>query len=155
MAHGVAIKEENLPKVIEFANERLQDIEFNVAEYEVDYIFTNGTLDKRMLTDFGSNIQIYGNGIPQPKFAFDLNVSEDSISIIGKKKETIKIWLNGIEYIKFKSPELAEQIESSNAKMFHVEFVGRAQINEWNNKFTPQIIIDDINLEPVSVESLF
>jgi hypothetical protein len=36
-----------------------------------------------------------------------------------------------------------------------VTFVGRAQINEWNNKFTPQIIMDDIEVEPVSVESLF
>lgn len=155
MAHGVAIREENLQKVIDFANEKLKDIEFDVSEYEVDYIFTNGTLDRNMLMEFGSNIQIYGNGIPQPKFAFDLNVSADAISIIGKKRETFKIWLNGVEYIKFKSPEIVEKIENTEAAMYHVEFVGRAQINEWNNKFTPQIIIDDINIEPVEVGSLF
>ena len=155
MAHGVAIREENLPKVIEFANKYLADIEFDVSEYEVDFIFTNGNINQEMLTEFGKVIHIYGNGIPQPKFAFDLKVAKDAIQFIGKKEETLKIWLNGVEFIKFKCGELIQEIKESKSHLYNVRFVGRAQINEWNNKFTPQIIMDDVEVEPVSVESLF
>jgi hypothetical protein len=48
-----------------------------------------------------------------------------------------------------------QEIKESNSNLFHMKFVGRAQINEWNNKFTPQIMIDDIEFEPITVESLF
>ena len=155
MAHGIAIKEENLPKLIEFANKYLADVEFDVAEYEVDFIFTNSNINFDMLTEFGKFINIYGNGIPQPKFAFDLNVAQSAIQYIGKKEETLKIWLNGVEFIKFKCGELIEEIKNTPSNLYNIKFVGRAQINEWNNKFTPQIIIDDIEFEPISVESLF
>jgi single-stranded-DNA-specific exonuclease len=155
MAHGLAIKEENLPKLIDFANNYLAEVEFNVAEYEVDFIFTNSSMNYEMLIEFGKSIYIYGNGIPQPKFAFDLNVAKDAIQFIGKKEETFKIWLNGVEFIKFKSAELVQQIKESSSNLFHMQIVGRAQINEWNNKFTPQIIIDDIEFEPITIESLF
>ena len=155
MAHGIAIKEQNLPKLIEFANNFLADVEFDVSEYEVDFIFTNSNINYDMLTEFGKFIHIYGNGIPQPKFAFDLNVAQSAIQYIGKKEETLKIWLNGVEFIKFKCGDLIQQIKETPSNLYNMKFVGRAQINEWNNKFTPQIIIDDIEFEPITVESLF
>lgn len=155
MAHGLAIKEENLPKLIDFANNFLSNIEFNISEYEVDFIFTNGSINFDMLTEFGKFTHIYGNGIPQPKFAFDLNVAQSAIQFIGKKEETLKIWLNGVEFIKFKCGELIQKIKDNPSNLYNMKFVGRAQINEWNNKFTPQIIIDDIDFETITVESLF
>lgn len=155
MAHGVAIREENLPKVIDFANEYLKEVEFDVAEFEVDYIFTNGNINYDMIMEFGKNIHIYGNGIPQPKFAFELNVAQSAIQFLGKKEETLKIWLSGVEYIKFKSAELIEKLKNTESHMYSFRFVGRAQVNEWNNKFTPQIIIDEVDFEPISLESLF
>jgi single-stranded DNA-specific DHH superfamily exonuclease len=130
MAHGVAIKEKNLPKVIDFANNFLSGIEFDVAEYEVDFIFTNSNINYEMLIEFGKVIGIYGNGIPQPKFAFDLNVAKDAIQFIGKKEETLKIYLSGVEFIKFKCADLVQEIKESNSNLFHMKFVGRAQINE-------------------------
>ena len=33
--------------------------------------------------------------------------------------------------------------------------VGRAQVNEWNNKFTPQIMVDEADIEPVGLGDLF
>jgi single-stranded DNA-specific DHH superfamily exonuclease len=130
MAHGVAIKEKNLPKVIEFANAYLANIEFDVSEYEVDFIFTNGNVNRDMLIEFGKVIHIYGNGIPQPKFAFDLNVAKDAIQFIGKKEETLKIWLNGVEFIRFRCGDLVQEIKEANSHLYNIKFVGRAQINE-------------------------
>ena len=42
---GLVLKKANLPKVIDFANHYLRDIEFDIDEVEVDYIFHNGNIN--------------------------------------------------------------------------------------------------------------
>ena len=49
MAHGVAIKAENMDKVIAYANERLSEIQFDVEEVEVDFIFNNANINYDIL----------------------------------------------------------------------------------------------------------
>ena len=155
MAHGVAVSHDNLPRLIDFANEYLSEIQFDVDEIEVDYIFGNSNINYQMLYDFGSAIHIYGNGIPQPKFGFNLRVSKDAITTMGKKGDTFKISLNGITFIKFGAAEILQKMEDAKSHLFEFKFVGRAQINEWNNKSTPQIMIDEIDVEAIELDSLF
>lgn len=155
MAHGVGITEENLPKVIDYANEHLSDIEFDVDQVEVDYIFRNGNLNYDMLEQFGEATHLYGHMIPQPRFAFDLRVAKTSIFIMGKRRDTFKINLNGIDFIKFRSADIVKILEDENAHIFEFKFVGRAQINEWNGRTNPQIMIDQLVVEPIQLESLF
>jgi single-stranded-DNA-specific exonuclease len=130
MAHGVAVSHDNLPKLIDYSNEYLKNVEFDVDEIEVDYIFGNSNINYQMLYDFGSAIDIYGNGIPQPKFGFNLRVSKDAVSVIGKKGDTFKINLNGITFIKFNAANILDKMEEANSHLFEFKFVGRAQINE-------------------------
>ena len=112
-------------------------------------------LTYQMLFEFGKAIDIYGHLIPQPKFAFKLKVARTSISIIGKKENTVRISLNGVDFLKFNAAELVKQIKESDSHMYELNFVGRAQINEWNNKMTPQIMIDEIDVEPIHLDDLF
>lgn len=128
MAHGVAIHEKNFDKVIDFANEYLKEIEFDVEEYEVDYIFNNNNLNLDMIYQFGKYIDLYGNSIPQPKFAFELNVAKTAVSFL-KDGKTLKISLNGMEYIKFHAKSIIEEMESFDAMMYKIKIVGRAQLN--------------------------
>ena len=51
-------------------------------------------------------------------------------------------------------PELVKQIKESDSHMYEI-LGGRAQINEWNNKMTPQIMIDEIDVEPIHLDDLF
>ena len=155
MAHGVAIKDYNLPKVIEFANNYLKDIEFDVTEAEVDFEFHNGNITKEMLYEFGKAIHLYGNGIPQPKFAFDLRVAKDMIKTIGKNEDTIKFTLMGIDFIKFRCKKIVEEIKESESHLFNVRLIGRAQINEWGGRETVQIMMDEIEISSIQVEDLF
>lgn len=155
MAHGVSIAEENIPKLIDYANKKLSEIEFNVDEVEVDYIFTNGSINYNMIFQFGDATNLYGNGIPQPKFAFELKLSKSSISTIGKNEDTIKFSLGGVDFIKFKDKNFKAELEKFSAGIVEINLVGRAQINSWNNKKRPQIIIDDYNLNISEIESLF
>lgn len=153
MAHGVAIKEENLSKVIDFANEYLKDIEFDVTEVEVDFEFTNSNINYDMLYEFADKIYIYGNGIPQPKFAFKLRVAKDAIKFM--KGNTFKFTLNGVDFIKFKDKALADMITESDSYLFDIKIVGRSQINTWQNVKKVQLLIDEIELAPIELESLF
>ena len=155
MAHGVAITEENLPKVIEFANNYLKDIEFDVTEAEVDFEFHNGNINQEMLMEFGKSIHLYGNGIPQPKFAFDLRVARDAIRFMGKSSDTMKFSIAGVDFIKFRCKNLVEEIIESDSHLFNVKVVGRSQVNEWNGKKTAQVIMDEIEISSIKIENLF
>ena len=155
MAHGVAIKEENLPKVIEFANNFLENIQFDVTEVEVDFEFHNGNINQEMLREFGKAIHLYGNGIPQPKFAFDLRVAKDAIRIMGKSNDTMKFSVMGVDFLKFKCKDLIEEINESNSHLFNVKVIGRSQINEWRGNETTQIMIDEIEISSIQIEDLF
>ncbi|MFW6001965.1 MAG: DHH family phosphoesterase [archaeon] len=130
MAHGVSIKEENIEQVLEFADDYLKDVEFDVDLVEVDYIFDKPSeINIDMLKIFAENNQLYGNGIPQPKFAFELKASKDNVRIIGKNQNTIKIQYGGIDFIAFNEKEKANAIKESDAYLFEFTIIGRSEIN--------------------------
>lgn len=155
MAHGVAIKDQNVPKVIEYANEVLKDIEFDVEDVEVDFAFSNSNMNVTMLKDFGGVVHLYGNGIPQPKFGFQLKVADSSIRIIGKKENTLAFTVGGVDFIKFGADKIIQKMKESPSTLFNFTAVGRAQINEWGGKKTPQIMIDEIDVESIGLVDLF
>ncbi len=147
MAHGVGILEENIPKLLAYADDKLSEIHFNVDEVEVDFIFNENSISKQMITEFGSAIHIYGNGIPQPKFAFELLIDKSSISFLGKNSNTIKTRVAGVDFIKFNSKAVADEIEKVKTPFIKMTLIGRAQINTWGGNITPQIMIDEIEVE--------
>lgn len=155
MAHGVEIPAENISKVIDYANKRLADIQFDVDQVEVDYEFTNSSINRDMLTEFGKYIKIYGNGIPQPKFAFNINLASSSVRIIGKKENTLSLSVDGLDLVKFGAEELIKKIKENPSTLYNFKVVGRAQINEWMGKSKPQIMIDEIDFEPIGLGDLF
>ena len=155
MAHGVEIYEENIDKVIDFANKKLADIQFDVDEVEVDYEFTNSNINRDMIMQFGRVLNIYGNGIPQPKFGFRLNLASSSIRIIGKKENTISLSADGLDLIKFGADDIIKTIKENPSNVYEFKVVGRAQINEWMGKSRPQIMIDEIDVKPIGIADLF
>ena len=154
MAHGVSVTEENLPKLIEYANENLSHIQFDIEEVEVDYLFYNGNINRTMLMEFGEHIKIYGNGIPQPKFAFELKVPRDAFKVQGKG-DTVKFTVGGVDFIKFRDKDLANKVLTEQSSVFNMTVIGRSQINEWMGRKSPQVILDEYQLEAVKLETLF
>jgi single-stranded DNA-specific DHH superfamily exonuclease len=155
-AFGCSIEAVKLSSLITYANDHLSHIEFLTDDYEVDYIFDSvAKISSKMLSEFGSAINIYGNGIPQPKFAFEISIFPYQIQLIGGDQTTVKFSINGVDFIKFKDKELATLIRESYCDMFKFRLIGRAQINEWYEKITPQIIIDEIEVEETKIEKLF
>ena len=155
MAFGAGIEESRIPSLVEHANSTLAHIDFGTDTVDVDYIFTNDNLDTGMLYEFAKHIDIYGNGIPQPAFAFELMLQPSNFNIIGKKKDTIKISYGGVTFIKFRSSEWAETVEYNNQfPLIKATIIGRSQLNEFNGNVSTQIVIDHMNLEELDVESL-
>jgi len=155
MAHGVQIPEKNLEAVIAFSNEYLKDVEFDVTEVEVDAMFSTGSINRDMIIEFANVIHIYGNGIPQPKFAFELNVSKDSIRVMGKKNDAIKFTVGGVDFLRFRAGELVKFINSTTADIIKFTVIGRGQINEWRGNRTPQIMIDEMDYTAFELDKLF
>ena len=148
-AFGTAFSKGGLKSFINYSNDLLKDVDFNNDCIEVDYWFKD-SVDIKAVEDFANGTKIYGNGIPQPKFAFSFTMSQNEISLIGKDADTIKFYTNGIDFVMFKQPGLARQLKNSVKNRITV--VGRAQINTFNNR--PQVIIDSMDIAPVAVTDM-
>ncbi len=154
MAFGVMILESRLPEFQLALNESLKDIDFSIKTAEVDYIF-NKKINKIMLKEFAEHDDLYGNAIPEPKFAFELTVKTDYVAVIGAKGNTIRINHGGISFIKFRDKELAAKIDAFTGSSVKMTAVGRAQMNEFNGNRSVQVIMDAVELTEVIREAIF
>jgi len=57
--------------------------------------------------------------------------------------------------LKFNAGKLVEFINGSSANIIKFTVIGRAQINEWMGRKTPQIMIDEMDYEAIELETLF
>lgn len=154
MAFGCGVKETVIETLINTANEQLKDVDFGESISEVNYIFNNSNINYNMLFEFGKYISIYGNGIPQPSFAFELIVPRSSINIIGKKMDTVRIQYNNINFIKFQAKALAEELSFLPDGTYSIQIVGRSQLNEFRGATDLQIMVDDIEFKKVEIGDL-
>ena len=64
---------------------------------------------------------------------------------MGKSADTVKIVKFGIAYMKFHAKEMLEELAKYNE--IKLEVVGRANLNEWMGRYTPQIFISNYQIE--------
>ena len=148
-AFGAFLLPEEVDKVREAANTKLNPLVFETV-YEVDYIFKDRyDIDYEMLYQMASYEELWGNSIPQPRFAFTIDYSKTSIMIMGKDRSSVKIRCGQIDFVAFKNSKLAEEILSQPNGMATI--VGRPQLNVYNGQVNVQIMIDDIELKPMPV----
>ena len=77
-------------------------------------------------------------------------------SLVGSNSPfNIKFSVNGVDFLKFRAKELVEFVETTTADIIKFKVVGRAQINEWGGRRTPQIMLDECDYEAFSLEDLF
>ena len=146
MAHGVSIKESNIDALVEYANEKLKDIDFGSDIYEVCGI----NPETAAVKEFAQYPHIYGNGIPTPSFVFSMVVPASSISVMGQRKDTVKLVYNNITFIKFHAKELIEEL-AQYQQYIDLEIVGRPQLNEFRGFVNLQVVIDNYNIQKHSI----
>lgn len=143
-AFGAFLLPDEVKKVRDYANIKLNPLSFETV-YEVDYIFKDKyDIDYEMLYQMASYDDLWGNSIPQPKFAFTIDYSKTDILVMGKDHSSLKIRCGQIDFVAFKNAALVEEI--TNMPNGTATIVGRPQINEYNGNVNVQIMIDDIGL---------
>lgn len=70
-----------------------------------------------------------------------------TIQIMGKDKNTLKIYYKGISYLMFNATEEIMEIQDSKDK--NITIIGRANVNEWNGTISPQVFIDGLEIKDI------
>ena len=89
-AFGAMTPASKLNDLIEHFNTNFPNLTFGDEVTEVDCAFEQEKIPYGTLYQFAEVKHIYGNQIPQPKFAFKMKVSNGEASVIGKRKNTLK-----------------------------------------------------------------
>ena len=147
-ACGISILNTNLPKLHEMANHDLAQYNFGDGFYEVNF-------ERQALADdLGDLIEdltkykhVWSQGNDEPLiYIRDLHVEKKDIQVMGKNQDTVKITKNGIAYMKFFAKDFIEELKSYPNDI-KLEVVGRANLNEWGGRITPQIFIENCEVK--------
>ena len=145
-AAGASILDSNLRAFHEYANQALNNIDFNEEAYDVNFIREADSSDLfQMVYELGSHPEIWGQKNPEATICVkNIYVQPDDIRIMGANKDTVKITVNGMAYMKFHAANMIKELEKCNEIKMNI--VGRANINEWMGNITPQIFIESYEI---------
>lgn len=152
-AAGFSLKNCNVSKLYDYANEKLKDVDFNEGYYEADFVVPGNYSDLTgLVTDIGSHSDLWGQQNKEPVIIVEnITIPKSSIQKIGSKKDTVKFVFNDMTYMIFKAQDIIDQIDSFNGDTLNITCAGRANINKWGGRETPQIYIDEIELKESSI----
>lgn len=142
-AAGASIRDDDLRAFHEYANDKLQDINFNEGAYDVNFERTPDSRDlEDLITELASYPELWGQRNPEPLiYVKNIYVKPEEISVMGANKDTVKITINGIAYMKFKAAAMIDELKHCNEIKMNI--VGRANLNNWMGNITPQIFIEN------------
>lgn len=147
-AQGLFIEPEKIQALRDYANAKINPQIFDDTVFEVDYWFHTGEpIDRDMLYEFASYDALYGNSIPQPKFAFDFNFKNTDVRFMGKNGTSVKITVDKVSFVIFSDSNLTALLQTKN--FAHAQIIGRPQLNEWMGNVSVQVIVDDIEIKDV------
>ena len=134
-AAGVVFELENLEKI----KKCTENVEYEEYSIEVDNIY-EGCASVSDIYLINNNKELFRNGVVPPLFAVkNLLVTPQNAKW---SKNTLRINIDGVTYIKFKVPEeeYTTLIETPNCK---INVVGAFDVNEWNGRQFPQMQIEE------------
>lgn len=158
-AFGCQVESDKVNELIQYFNNNFPGLTFGDEVTEVDYAFENEKIAYGTLYQFAEVKHIYGNQIPQPRFAFKIKVRQGEAAVIGNRKNTLKLQHQGIDFIAFHQKELIEELTNGDDQYYSImgehEFtiIGRPDLNEFNGNVSLQIMIDEISAVKTSVDT--
>ena len=149
-AFGLSLNIDGVNDFIEKSDKALAAMETEPLFY-VDFEWKGTNIDKDKILDIGSAGQdLWGQDVDEPFIAVKkLNVSKSQVSVYRKKDNTIKISTPaGVDLMIFKATEAQCELFTSNEAVV-ITLVGRCNENVWMGKVTPQIFIEDYQVEEI------
>ena len=151
-AFGASIKASELDHFIQSCNDKMSHIDFSNDTIYVDAIFKD-RINHYLIADFARGKHIYGNQIPEPLIAIQTTISASNIMFMGADQKSVRITIGGVPCIKFKDDKLVQQLKGiTRAK---VTIIGRPNLNNFKGIESAQIMISNIDIEPLSSGGLF
>ena len=145
-ACGIGILDKNLAAFHDYANKELANVDFGESWYEVNFERIAADSDIRdLIIDIAAHEDIWGQGCAEPLIHIsDINITKSDIQLLGKDSSTLKIEKFGIAYMKFHAKQMIEDL--SHYDNIKLEIVGRANLNTWMGRQTPQIFITNYEI---------
>ncbi|MBX4152421.1 DHH family phosphoesterase [Paenibacillus lautus] len=134
-AGGIGLKRDDLSKLQDELNFKLSDFEAdNSIEYDLE--FDVNEINEKTILQINDFYRISGQGIKPGKFLIKNVFSEDK-KLMGKTKNTIKVFCGPVALMKFK----ADETYYNNFPIFaELDVVGTLNMNYWK-KFKPKFEI--------------
>lgn len=143
-AAGYSIPYKNIDKFHDYANKELEYINFEENVYTINFIREASAIDMSdLVLDVGAH-QGWGQSNSEPLILIkNIYVTPDNITLM--KKDTVKITTPNMVYIKFNSKDFYDEVVAANGT--YLDIIGRANLNEYYGRITPQIMITDYELK--------
>lgn len=148
-ACGISILDKNLHQFHDYANKALANVDFGENWYEVNFErFAADTDLIPLIQDIARYENIFGQHNNEPMIhVTDINITKGDISVIGKNADTVRIEKFGVTYLKFHAKEMIEELAAVPSNTIKLEIVGRANLNYFAGRTTPQIFITDYQID--------
>ena len=149
-AAGYAIDGDKIDALLNYANTSLATVNFGENVHDVNFsrVGSDGDL-AALITEIGSYANIWGQNTGEPLIHVShIKVDPAAVRIMGANKDTVRIDYNGISFMKFRAGDLIEELQN-NSDSIEMEVVGRANLNEWGGRYTPQLFIDDYDIKNI------
>ena len=149
-AFGVSIDDDYLHEFHQYANEKLANYNFGENSHDVNFVRCADSTDlSDLVMDIGGLSHVWGQGNKEPLiYIKPVVIDPAKIMVMGSNKDTVKININGIDYIKFRATDLIDELRCASGAV-QIEMVCKANINEWMGRCTPQMMIEDCEIKEV------
>ena len=149
-AAGVSIHESNLEALLEYANSHISDEGLSNV-YFVDYIFNEAEDFGDILLTIAEHPELWGNDIEEPTVVIEnIPYYKEQLFVMGENKDSAKFTHNGVEFVKFKNSDFIQEMQAYDRGRITV--YGKIKKNTWAGRTTPQILIEDYEIEEATYE---
>jgi single-stranded DNA-specific DHH superfamily exonuclease len=149
-AAGVSIHETALEDLLAYANTHISDEGLSNV-YFVDYVFNESEDFGDILLTIAEHPELWGNDIEEPTVVIEsIPYYREQLFVMGENKDSAKFTHNGVEFVKFKNSDFIQEMQAYGRGRITV--YGKIKKNTWAGRTTPQILIEDYEIEDATYE---
>lgn len=150
-AFGTLFPKENKQLLLDYLNNYLSQVETEPCarvDFEFDCMKEQKLLEKCII-EIGTMTRdgCWGKGVKEPIIAITNIPVSSNINLMGAKKNTLKIVVGKIDFMKFFAKETEYNSLSSSFGQNNITVIGKCSLNEYGGRTTPQIFINDYEIE--------
>ena len=150
-AAGVSFINDNIDNIRAYINSKLSNINYttdNVYEVDLDTVVEDPYLIT-IISQIDKYKGMWGRGVEEPLICIrNIEIKKSDIVVMGTNQDCFKFTKGGIAFVRFKDLEYYDTIMNEREPVY-ITVVGRAKINNWQGRITPQIFIEDYNIENI------